>query len=372
MQNFDVPAARITGNIGLRAVQTQVDAAIATPVSTTICPRIEPGAAAVPCAAFPTAINTAGDGANNYDGVAFNPRTGNVYYKAPVSRTFNHLLPSLNLRAVIAPKLIGRFGVNRTIGRQNYNLYGAGFTGQTCNAQGCTVNGPNPDLKPMTSNNADASLGWYFARSSLLQISVFASRIAGYPKTGAVRQDATVDLVDPTTGELKTYFINTSSQQRARIEGVEIGFEQPIGGGFGLSTNISSARTRVEDGRPMVGASRISGNLGLYFENDRFSARLVYNYRGEYVNSSTAPAPTANSQGLSTIGGIAMPTAPFIAAPVSNLALSLNYRIGPTEISFNATNLTNPVRATYRYSETEQQKLDVSGRQYYLEARYKF
>ena len=62
-----------------------------------------------------------------------------------------------------------------------------------------------------------------------------------------------------------------------------------------------------------------------------------------------------------------------VCAPVSSVAFSLNYTVTPAlEISFNATNLTNPTRAQYRYSEEEQQKLDVSGRQYYLEARYKF
>ncbi len=372
MQNFEAPAWKLQGNVGLRIVETRVDAQIATPVSATICPRIEPGKPVVPCAAFPTAINTAGDGATYFDGVPFNPNTGTVYYKVPTTSTFTHVLPSVNLRAVVAPQWIARLGVNKTVGRQNYNLYGAGFTGQTCGASGCTVNGPNPSLEPMTANNVDASLAWHFARRSLAQVSLFSSKIRGYPKTGAVRQDVTVDLVDPATNQVRTYSINTASQQGARIHGVEFGYEQPIGAGFGFNANASLATTRVDDGRPMVGASKKAANLGLYYEDDRFSARLVWNYRGEYVSSTTAPAPTANSQGQSVINGVAMPTAPFMAAPVTNVALSLNYQLGPVQLSFNATNLTNPVRATYRYSEAEQQKLDISGRQYYLEARYKY
>ena len=47
------------GNLGLRMVRTEVDAQIATPVSATICNKIEPGKPVVPCARFPTAINTA-------------------------------------------------------------------------------------------------------------------------------------------------------------------------------------------------------------------------------------------------------------------------------------------------------------------------
>ena len=374
MQNFEGKNNAWSGNIGARFVTTRVNAQIVTPVATSICPKIEPGKPATPCAAFPGAINTAGDGSTFYDGVAFNPLGGTVYYKVPTDRTFTHLLPSLNVRLALTDKLIARFGASQTIGRQNYNVYGSGFSGQTCNASGCTVNGPNPTLEPMVSTNADVSLAWYFARRSLVSVSLFDSRIKGYPKTGPVKQDnATVDLVDSVSNTVKTYFINTSSQQGARIRGIELAWEQPVWGGFGIQTNFSSTETKVDDGRPMIGASKTAANLGGYFENDVFSARLVYNYRGKYVSSTTAPAPTANSQGFSTINGVLMPTAPTIAAPVSNLAFSLNYDFSKQlQLSFNATNLTNPTRAQYRYSEEEQQKLDVSGRQYYLEARYKF
>jgi iron complex outermembrane receptor protein len=273
----------------------------------------------------------------------------------------------------VAKDLIGRLGLSETIGRQNYNLYGANFTGQACGEGGCTVSGPNPDLKPLTSRNFDLSLAWYFARRAVVSASVFTSNIDGYPKTGAIKQDSTVNLLDPLTNTVKTYFINTTSQQKARIRGIELAYTQPIGGGFGFESNASVASTRVADGRPMVGASKYAANLGGYFENDTFSVRLVYNYRSKYVSSTTAPSPTSNSQGNSVINGVTMPTAPTIAAPVSNVAFSANYNITQDlQLAFSATNLTNPARAQYRYSELEQQKLDASGRQYYLEARYKF
>ncbi|MGN6829370.1 TonB-dependent receptor [Paucibacter sp. M5-1] len=373
MQNLEGPNNRWSGNVGLRLVRTTVDAQIVTPLPAGTCAKIEPGKPATPCAAFPGAINTAGDGSTFFDGAAFNPAQGTVYYKVPSHKQFDHLLPSMNLRYELSPRLIGRLGLSRTIGRQNYNVYGSGFSGQSCGPAGCTVTGPNPNLAPLTANNTDVSLAWYFAKRSILAVNLFSSRMQGYPKTGSVRQDSTVDLVDPVDNRVKTYFINTASQQKARIHGIEISYEQPIGAGFGFSANASSASTKVQDGRPMVGASKYAANLGGYFENDVFSARLVYNYRSEYVSSSTAPSPTANSQGQSVINGVAMPTAPTMAAPVSNLAFSMNYNISDAlQLSFNATNLLNPVRATYRYSEAEQQKVDASGRQYYLEARYKF
>jgi iron complex outermembrane receptor protein len=146
-----------------------------------------------------------------------------------------------------------------------------------------------------------------------------------------------------------------------------------VWGGFGMTSNVSRAKTRVDDGRPMVGASEWAANLGGYYETDAMSARLVYNYRGKYVSSTTAPSPTANSQGLTVINGVAMPTAPTYAAGVSTLAFSLNYNLTKNlTLAFDATNLLNSVRAQYRYSEDEPQKIDVSGRQYYLNLKYKF
>lgn len=235
------------------------------------------------------------------------------------------------------------------------------------------VTGPNPDLKPLTSDNLDLSWAWYFKPRALVAVNLFHSKIDGYVKTGGNPTGATVQLVDPRDQQVKTFSINSSGQQGAKISGIELSYEQPIWGGFGFQSNVSRAKTKVDDGRPMVGASEWAGNLGAYFENDVFSTRLVANYRGKYVNSTTAPSPTANSQGQSVINGVAMPTAPTMAAGVTTLAFSANYTFARNwQVSFDATNLLNQVRAQYRYSEEEPQKLDVSGRQFYLNLKYKF
>lgn len=371
MQSFE--RGTWSGNAGLRLVRTRVDADIVTPVPAGACLKTEPGQPALACAAYPGAITTAGDGSTYHEGVPFDPRAGLVYFKTPSERSFDNFLPSVNVRYALRPDMAARFGASRTIGRQNYNVLGSGYGTPGCNASGCTVTGPNPGLKPLTSDNVDLSWSWYFAPRAVLAVDVFHSSIDGYVKTGTVTQGETVQLVDPRDNTVKTFFVNTSSQQGARIKGIEVAFERPLWGSFGMTSNVSRARTKVDDGRPMVGASEWAGNLGGYFENDRLSARLVWNYRGKYVSSTTAPAPTANSQGQSVINGVAMPTAPTMAKGVATLAASVNYTIRPgLVVSVDATNLTNTKRAHYRYSEAEQQKLDVAGRQVYVNVKYRF
>jgi hypothetical protein len=64
-----------------------------------------------------------------------------------------------------------------------------------------------------------------------------------------------------------------------------------------------------------------------------------------------------------TTSAASTPTCAYASArtrPVYNLVLA-----------FDAANLTNVKRACYRYSE-EQQKLDVSGCEFYLNLKYKF
>jgi iron complex outermembrane receptor protein len=368
---------RWSGNVGLRVVRTRVNANIPMPIPPGTCKRAAPGQAPIPCPLFPGAITDVGEAVSYFDDqtnpkTRFDPNSGLLYYKLDSDRTFNDVLPSLNIRYELSKDMLARFGASKTLGRQNYNLYGAGYGTPGCSDNGCTVAGPNPNLKPMTANNLDASWSWFFAKRSLVAVDVFYSKIDGYPKTG-VGSDS-IQLVDPKDSQVKTFQVQTSSQQGARIAGLEISYEQPLWNtGFGFTSNVSRAKTKVDDGRPMVGASEWGANLGGYFENDRLSARLVANYRSEYVNTSTAPAANANSQGLSNINGVLMPPAPTMAAPITTLAFNASYNLTPNMVlSFDATNLTNVRRAQYRYSEQEQQKVDVSGRQYYVNLKYKF
>lgn len=364
---------RWSGNVGLRYVRTQVDSMIPNLVPAGLCTRSRPGEPIVPCPGYPDAITWYHEGVGSFQDTVFNPKAGNFFYKKANKHVYTNVLPSLNLRYELDKDMLVRFGASKTIGRQNYNLFAVGYSGPTCGEGGCTIIGPNPNIAPLTSNNVDLSWAWYFARRSLVSVNLYNSRIKGYPKTGVAGAD-TIQFVDPRDGQMKNFFVLSSSQQGARIRGIELAYEQPFGTtGFGFTSNVSRAKTKVDDGLPMVGASEWAANLGGYFENDKLSARLVANYRSEYVNSSTAPAPNAASQGKVVINGVTMPVAPTYAAPVTTLAFNASYNLTPNlTISLDATNLTNAKRAYYRYSEEEQQKLDVSGRQYYVNLKYKF
>jgi iron complex outermembrane receptor protein len=62
-----------------------------------------------------------------------------------------------------------------------------------------------------------------------------------------------------------------------------------------------------------------------------------------------------------------------MAAPVTTLAFNASCNVTPDLLlAFDATNPTNVERACYRYAEEEQRNLDVSGRQFYVNQKYRF
>ncbi|MBC7918928.1 MAG: TonB-dependent receptor, partial [Rhodoferax sp.] len=154
MQNFE--SGKLSGNVGVRSVRTLVNANVPISIPTGVCAKTEPGKPIVPCAKYPTAIVDAANLYNWYDGTPFNKFGGTtMWYLQPTEKTFWNLLPSVNLRYELDKNMVLRLAGSKTIGRQNYNVWGGGTGTPTCRDGICTVTGPNPELKPMTSENFD-------------------------------------------------------------------------------------------------------------------------------------------------------------------------------------------------------------------------
>src|SRR4029450_1242801 len=91
-------------------------------------------------------------------------------------------LPSLNLKFGLTPALILRFAARKDMARpsladiRNFITVGLDGNGNPTSSAG------NPFLKPITSNNFDATLEWYFAGSGIgsLTADVFYKSIHNY------------------------------------------------------------------------------------------------------------------------------------------------------------------------------------------------
>ena len=153
-------------------------------------------------------------------------------------------------------------------------------------------------------------------------------------------------------------------------EAAEVALEMPIANGFGFQANTTYVSSRDADGQPMLGSSKWTYNLVGYYENDKFNARLAWNWRDDYAYTVIGDGSGVTKQDLKgnyLINGL------HYFKGYGSLALSLGYKITEqVSVTFDANNLNNPVRHTYMLTENAPSNWYESGRQYYLNLRMKF
>jgi iron complex outermembrane receptor protein len=162
----------------------------------------------------------------------------------------------------------------------------------------------------------------------------------------------TVMLADSSNNNVITpYEITSPVNVKARNQGFELGFQQPLFGNFGVVANYTYTDGEDSNGGGLVGSSRDTYNVEGYFENDSFNARLAYTYRSAYLV------------------GLDRSTTQY-ADGVGSLAASLNYKINDNlTVSFDALNLNNPTLKYYGDNRDQPRAFYTNGRQYFLGVR---
>lgn len=288
------------GNIGVRVVQTTTNTNTITtlPVLNGTCPP--PLFPAADCTAFNQAV-------------AFS--TGGSLDGADVEHSYTDVLPSFNLRMFLADNLQARFAVSRAMVRpEMYQLQP--FTNLSINFEtdGYTLddvapftgNAGNPALDPIRATNYDISLEWYFAPTGSLTFAVFHKDITDYIFSGTETQTFTNGGVSYDFD--LTRYINGDE---GTVDGFELAYQQFYDflpgwlGGIGVQGNFtyidsSGGRNASQnildplqnsasaDPLPLEGMSRTSYNAALLYERFGISARLAYNWREEYLLTTSA------------------------------------------------------------------------------------
>jgi iron complex outermembrane receptor protein len=276
------------------------------------------------------------------DAFDIDPNTG-----APIPISSKHdfwdVLPSLNLRYDLTPELIGRFAASRTMSRADYSALSPAVS---LNNLDLTGTGGNADLKPVRSNNFDATIEWYFMRGGLLSAAVFYMDMPSYVTYGY----NTRTFINTSTGQLAPFVVTSPFNIAARNYGAEFAWQQPLWGPFGALANYTYNNGHTDDGQPLVGSSKNTANGELYYEAHGLSARVAYTYRSAFLV------------------GLANVTQQYQAG-IGTLAASLYYSINDHfMLTFDGLNLNNP-RLKY-YSNAEQpQAFYSNGRQYFFGVR---
>ncbi|SET04861.1 TonB-dependent receptor [Stenotrophomonas indicatrix] len=263
----------------------------------------------------------------------------------------NRVLPSANIKFDLDDNLVLRVAASQTQTLPDYSALGASSYGSDLNRTG---GGGNPNLKPTLSTNLDANLEWYFMPRGLLSVGAYHMDLKDYIAFDVVSRQ----LYSELTNQLETYQISTPINADGKVTGVEVAYEQPIGEYFGVNANYTyangtTAHTWSDGSHNLLGTSKNTYNVGAYFENERFGARVSYTRRSSFLISLSG-------------------TNPYYQDDFGTLSASLSFKATDwLSISLDGLNLNNP---TYKYYQTAAIPTSFysNGRQYYLNFRFKY
>lgn len=256
--------------------------------------------------------------------------TDGKYQPVTFTNTYNDVLPSANLRYDLSKDMVLRGGISRTLARPELGAM-AGVDLKDQQREGVTG---NPNLAPITSNNIDLGVEWYFMPRSVLGANVFAANLDGYVSFG----DTKGTYYSQQEKAYTEYKTSSPINSKAEIRGVELNYVQDLSSGFGYNVNYTYTDAK-ETGRlagsacgrtvapdcTMIGASKNAYNVGAFFEGERFSARVGYSYRSGFLN------------------GFSRSTAQY-QAEIGTVSATVSYKISENlSLSLDGKDLNNPM-----------------------------
>ncbi|WP_438865387.1 TonB-dependent receptor [Neptunicella sp.] len=205
---------------------------------------------------------------------------------AEVDNDYNEFLPSLNVAFNLDEDTILRVGAARVMARQNWQDISASETYGSLNQAEPTGVRNNPMLKPVIANQFDISYEWYYSDSSLLSATYFFKDIMSL-RTSSI-------FVEPRFNQETNEYVDVEFTQPGdglggSINGIELNWQHDFGG-YGVQANYTYTDAQSDQLRDenvagsalFDGTSRNMMNLTGFYEDDTFSARLMYNYRSEW------------------------------------------------------------------------------------------
>ncbi|MFC4296332.1 TonB-dependent receptor [Novosphingobium tardum] len=275
---------------------------------------------------------------------------------------YDDWLPSANLNFSLTRNLILRAAYTRSLGRPGLSQISPGLSiirsDVDPNFDGFGTAG-NPDLEPVHSDNFDASVEWYYAKGSFLSVAAFMKNIDSTIFLGS--SQVPLQIGDEVFA-VRTY----DNFGGTKIKGIELGMAHAFTylpgllSHFGVTANYTiideSSDLVDQEGDPISrrDLSTKAANLGAYYDDGTFSARLAYNWRSDFTRRENV-----------TLGFARPETLPEIEAARDQLDLALRYKVNKNiRFTFNAINLTNT--GTYRYIKYPQlvNYLAYAGRKY--------
>lgn len=222
---------------------------------------------------------------------------------------FDNWLPSFNALLDTGNGLLFRAAVSKGISRPDLAAFRSGGgigdnTGDLIADQSIDT-GPlfqlftgNRNLRPIESWNYDISVEWYFDRVGSLTLNAFAKDIKGIVNNGV----DIVNFVSPSGVNLDVEVNGPDNRQDGLLKGVEVAYQQTfdflpgllngfgtqltytyVDGGDFQNTNLANNQSDFAAFQPLAGISKNTINATLFYEKDWLSARAAYNWRSAFL-----------------------------------------------------------------------------------------
>jgi TonB-dependent receptor len=353
----------LLGNVGVRYTDTQRDASgyesfLFQQYSTEeeCMAPLDPGQERTPFCSLPPDVR---QDARDYSNGALIPATYDLDY--------DFWLPSLNLMWRAKEGLQFRASYFKGVAPPEFGLTRAYFPiNLQTNAEDIEAGGGrpigrfeagNPDLLPTESDNYDLTAEWYFADLGQLTFAIFYKELDNVKTNDVQRRTFTNN--GATFDAIVTTAVN--SPETGKIKGFEVAYQQQYDffgdgwlSGFGLNANytyvdssnvpqstLSETDPDVAAGNqstvdtsllPLEGLSEHTVNLQPFYEYGKWSARLAYSWRSEF---------------LLTVRDVIVPFQPIINEDSGQLDASVFYQINEAlRIGLQGVNLTQEVIQT--------------------------
>ena len=304
----NIKTERLRGNVGLRFVRTRQHADSTDQVESYNDYFFDgPNGAPAPCQAGgqPAAGAPAGSGCTSgFTRLPDSTARKSSFAISSLDRTYNDVLPSLNLAYDLSDTLLLRGAASKVVARPSYgniafpgglNFYSEEYINDRRligggDQQGWFGSGSNKNLEPYKATQYDLGLEWYFDRGSVLGAGLFRKNVSNFAVP--VVMDMSMEIGGQTV-TVQNY--STSAGGRDAVsQGVELYAQHTLKSGLGFQVNYTYNKTNqaaitLEDGTelgksPLVGSAKNQLNLTVFYSTDRFLARASYNRRGEVVN----------------------------------------------------------------------------------------
>ncbi|WP_078084520.1 TonB-dependent receptor [Microbulbifer mangrovi] len=214
--------------------------------------------------------------------------------KTETDADYSVVLPSFNLAYNLSEDVVLRTSAAKVMARPQYvdmyvNPSPIGADDEIDNNQ-FWVTG-NIGLEPFLANQFDLGVEYYFAEGSLISGGFFYKDVSNFVTISEYSASAGEIPFDLPASEAAFGWTvqEKDNGEDAKITGIELGYQQDFGNGFGAIANYTWTDTSTDkmtftDGNPFLSdSSENVYNLTGYYENDMFSARIAYNWRSEYM-----------------------------------------------------------------------------------------